>query len=150
MSTTTPQPTKGQAAAVVWFARAHGRRWRMELNIAWSEACASVRATYRAELQQLRNDTRFGPLWLRRVKLADMEAIVDAPPAAETPAAAAQAEREGVRRSYEESARRLARQDRARGTHAGTWRESLTETDAEADAAVAQLLADAAGRVSPH
>ena len=75
---TKPQPDKQQAAAVLAFARSHGRSWRTMLAIAWSEACADVDPSYRGELQQLRNDTRFGPRWLQRVQLSEMHAIVDA------------------------------------------------------------------------
>jgi hypothetical protein len=55
------QPTPEQLAAIVAYAKAHGRHWKRDLNDAW------MRAAEPGLLQQMRN--QFGPSWLVSFKL---------------------------------------------------------------------------------
>jgi hypothetical protein len=62
----TSTPTEAQIAAIVDYARTHGRRWKADLCADWS----SGRDERNPLLRQLRNE--FGPIWLLRFKLPSL------------------------------------------------------------------------------
>jgi hypothetical protein len=68
--------TSAQRAALLAYAAENGRSWKSKLNADWQFARARVYSRaeedYRAELQQVRN--QFGPGWLHKVTLKEIEA----------------------------------------------------------------------------
>lgn len=65
-------PDREQAAALVRFAERQGGRWKAELHICWMNAAyPDAPEADRPLLQQVRNE--FGPLWLEKVSLKDLE-----------------------------------------------------------------------------
>lgn len=64
------QPNEEQIAAIVRFAKANGRSWRVTLWAAWMNGysrCVVPQDGDEAHLQQLRN--QLGPSWLDSFKL---------------------------------------------------------------------------------
>jgi len=65
-------PDMEQRAAVRRFARKQGGRWKAELHICWMNAAyPDAPEADKPLLQQVRN--QFGPLWLEKVTLKDLE-----------------------------------------------------------------------------
>lgn len=65
--------TPDQARAVLKFAKAEGRYWKTYLQNAWISG-RDERMQDGGYLRQVRND--FGPSWLKRVKLEEIEALI--------------------------------------------------------------------------
>lgn len=65
-------PTADQLAAVAAFAARHGRTWRADLATAWGTGTDAAEPGGHL-LRQVRN--QHGPVWLRRVTVADLGAV---------------------------------------------------------------------------